>query len=256
MRTIGRLLLPVLVVTCLTGFTDEDRARRVTIDPNVDLVDGQRVTVVGTGFQPGQYLEIFECRADAVDIGGCDAENAYDWDADPSGTVTFYFPGVDARIYDESGQKFDCRSAPNACKIGVGYMLDFSHSAFATLDFAPDAPLLPRPAMTVKPTGPYADGQNVEVLVKHVSPLFETFAFQCVAGRPMTGEFCDFSLDARGQPDDRWRVRIAYAVSRTLHPSWGGNVDCGEQPGRCELRASQGFSTAPDRVDVSRLSFA
>ena len=125
-------------------------AIEVTAEPSAGLVDFQIIQVTGVGFRPFSLQEIFECRADAVDESGCDPDNAYDEEADADGVVHFSFP-VDARIFDETGREFDCRSTPNGCKIGIGRLGGFSQSGFVLLDFDPAAPLHAVPTAAVEP---------------------------------------------------------------------------------------------------------
>jgi hypothetical protein len=243
-----------LVVPAGVGAAAPPPDLEVTADPSTGLVDGQIIQVTGTGF-PEPLMEIFECRADAVDESGCDPDNAYFADLDSDGVVRESFP-LDARIFDEAGNEFDCRSAPNACKIGVGFLTDFDQSAFALLDFDPDAPLLPVPTVTVTPDRNLRDQQIVKVRGEGLSSLFETFVYQCIAGEPRSGETCTFDQDVRAVADDRGRIAVDYRVEATLRPTITGEpFDCTAAPGACVIEISQGFSASPDRFARTGLSF-
>lgn len=225
----------------------------VTAEPATGLVDGQVIKVTGTGFTDF-LMEIFECRADAVDISGCDPDNAYFADLDPDGVVREDFP-VDARIFTEDGE-FDCRSIPNSCKVGIGFLLDdFSTNGFALLDFDPDAPLLPTPTIKIRPDKNLRDQQVVNVRGGNLSSLFETFVFQCVAGRPTGPDACNFEQDVRAVADDKGRIRVDYRVAALLQPTTGPPFDCTSAPGACVIELAQGFSTSPDRFVRAGLAF-
>jgi hypothetical protein len=46
------------------------------VAPSIDLVDGQVVTLSGSGWSPGASLLVGECRHGATDVSGCDASSA------------------------------------------------------------------------------------------------------------------------------------------------------------------------------------
>jgi hypothetical protein len=238
------------------GGQDTDGAGdiEVTAEPSTGLVDFQFVQVTGVGFEPFSIHEIFECRADAVDESGCDPDNAFFADADADGVVAFNFP-VDARIHDMTGEEFDCRSAPNACKVGIGLLDDFSASGFALLDFDPTAPLRPLPTVVVEPDTGLRDGQQVRVVGADLLPGFQTTALQCVADRPSSGTTCDFNQAVRGGAAADGTIELSFRVDATLRASVGGETfDCTAAPGACVIELQVGPS--PDRQARAPLSFA
>jgi Neocarzinostatin family len=231
-------------------------AIEVTAEPSAGLVDFQIIQVTGVGFRPFSLQEIFECRADAVDESGCDPDNAYDEEADADGVVHFSFP-VDARIFDETGREFDCRSTPNGCKIGIGRLGGFSQSGFVLLDFDPAAPLHAVPTAAVEPATGLRDRQTVTVRGANLVGLFETFVYQCAAGRPRSGDSCNFDQDIRGVAGDDGLLTVDYRVDSTLRPTAGGEpIDCTVSPGACVIELSQGFSASPDRFARTPIAFA
>ena len=227
----------------------------VTAEPATSLVDFQVIQVTGSGFEPNTEHEVFECRADAVDESGCDPENAYFADADGSGVARVNFP-VDARIFDESGRETDCRAAPGTCKIGIGLLAEFENSGFVAIDFDPNAPLAPVPALTVTPATQLRDGQEVTVRATGLSSLFETFVYQCAADRPRSGTSCNFDQDVRAVADEDGRIEVTYRVDATLVPTAGGDpVDCTTRAGACVIEVALGFSARPDRIARAPLAF-
>jgi hypothetical protein len=232
------------------------------ITPNADLVDGQVVTVTGTGYDPFQRLEIFQCVAGAVDEFDCDLRNAYESGADGAGVFTFAFK-VDARIYvgDPRGpiadlDEVDCRAAPGACVIGIGYVLDADEAQTAPLFFDPDAPLSPPVAMTATPTEGLVDGQIVTVNGFNLTDREETFVYQCIAGAEPSGATCDFPIDdVRGVAAPDGTITLEWPAKAVLYPPFGGTIDCTTAPGACEVVLSWGFIGAPDRIARTPISF-
>ena len=228
----------------------------VTASPATDLVDFQFVRVTGTGFAPGELLEIFQCRADAVDESGCDPDNADFVDSDADGVVEVDWP-VDARIHDESGQAFDCRSVPDGCKIGIGLLAEFENSGFALLDFDPDAPLLPVVTVAVTPDQGLEDGQTVTVHGGGLLDRFETFAYQCVAGEVRSASSCNFDQDVRGISGPDGTIELPLRVDALLQPANGDPpIDCTTAPGTCVVELALGFSSSPDRFARTPITFA
>lgn len=232
------------------------------ITPSTDLVDGQVVTVTGTGYDPFQRLEVFQCVAGAVDEFDCDLRNAYEWDADASGVFTFSFK-LDARIYvgDPRGSIFDleavdCRSAAGACIIGIGYVLDADEAQTAPLSFDPDAPLNPPVAMTVTPDDGLVDGQILAVEGSNLTDREETFVYQCISGAEPNGENCDFGgPDVRGVAGADGTITLEWPAKAVLYPPAGGTFDCTTAPGACAVVLSWSFIGSPDRIAFAPISF-
>jgi hypothetical protein len=163
---------------------------------------------------------------------------------------------VDARIHDESGQAFDCRSVPDGCKIGIGLLAEFENSGFALLDFDPDAPLLPVVTMHVTPDQGLDDGQTVTVHGAGLLDRFETFAYQCVAGQLRSASTCNFDQDVRGVSGPGGTIELPYRVDALLHPANGDPpIDCTAAPGTCVIELALGFSSSPDRFARTPISF-
>jgi len=257
--SVRRVAVPVSIVllAALLGVPPVGAVpgKTVTVTPDSDLVDFQTVHVEGTGFEPGALLEIFECRSDAVDEVGCDADNAFFADADASGVVNYDFV-VDARIYDHTGTETDCRVAPGICTIGVGFILDHADSVFAPLAFDPDAPFKPAVAVTVAPDIGLVDGQQVVVSGSNLSPREQAWAWQCITDVPLSEGPCDFNEPpaARGVPGDDGTIELVLPVNETLVTN-SGEFDCTAAPGACSIVLSWGFSFAPDRTAAAPITF-
>jgi hypothetical protein len=235
---------------------DDGNGITVTVVPASGLVDFQVVQVTATGFEPFSLHEIFECAADAVDESGCDADNSGSAEADANGEVHLGFI-ADARIFDASGREIDCRAEIPGCKLGVGLLAELPNSGFAPLGFDPDAPLAVVPTVDLDPATGLADQQVVSVHGAHLSSLFETFAYQCIAGRVRSSATCNFDQDVRAQAAEDGTITVDYRVDARLMPANGdAPFDCTTGPGACVIELSQGFSNRPDRFARAPISFA
>lgn len=256
-------LLAVVFLTLSDPSVPADAAETIVVTPHSALVDGQVVLVTGSGYAPRQRLEIFECRAGAVDEFDCDPRNGYEFEANDFGNVVFEFK-VDARIYigdanaDISGLvPVDCRAEPGACIVGLGYVIDADEAVTAPLDFDPNAPLLPVVTMSVSPTDELVDGQELTVTGEHLTDREETFVYQCVAGRDPSGTTCDFGLpDVRGVAAPDGTITLYWKAKATMFPPLGGSIDCTTGPGACDVVLSWSFIGAPDRIARTPISFA
>ena len=227
----------------------------ISVDPSVDLLDGQIVTVTGTGFESGQYLEIFQCRAGAIDEFDCYPGNAFSFDADLSGNFVFDLQ-VDAFIFTQAGASdpIDCRTAPGACVIGVGNILEAADAVSEPISFDPDATLRPPVALTVDPSAGLVDGQTVQVSGANLTSREEAFAFLCSAADPV-GSACAFDDLARGVPAADGTIVLPLVVSRTFVTPQGQSVDC-TAADACVVTLSWGFSFLPDRSASAPIAFA
>jgi hypothetical protein len=227
----------------------------VEITPNVDLVDFQAVRVTGSGFTGETLLEIFQCRGGALSERDCDGYNADFIDVRDGGVIdeTVY---VDARIWLPSGVPVDCRTAPDGCEIGVGFMLDADEWPEAALHFDPDAPLLPVVTGTVTPSTGLEDGAVVRVHGEHLSFREEGFAYLCGPGSGIAGTRCDLDRLVRGVPDADGAIDLDLMVQSRFTTPFGDEVDCRTATGGCEVVVSWGFGGPPDRQTAVPVSFS
>lgn len=205
----------------------------VTVDPAVDLVDGQVVAVRGTGWPPGT-LGISQCPAagGTPPCGGFVLANAQ---SDGSFATTLH---VHAHIGDT-----DCRAAPATCLV---YVTDVNLSSVAApLDFAPAPPPGDpvRGTVSVTPTvvasgnefEVSAEGWAVETSVRvGVCPSATTDPLVCTAPVATfeTGSF----------------FRFLTAPENATGPA--GPVDCTAAAGACVLLVTDTRDDAGTRVEV------
>ena len=232
----------------------------LTASPSTGLVDGQWIDVSGAGFDgnpalpDSQLAEIFLCRSDAVDLSGCDPDNAYFVSINDDGTLQQGFR-VDASIYTESGN-FDCRSAVQACKIGVGLIVDVDKSVFVPIDFHPSAPLLPAVTASVTPTTGLVDGQEVSVSGEHLFPLFDSLVVQC-GSAAIVPAGCDFDHAQRSIPVAAdGTIETTYSVRSSFRAGTGEDYDCVGAADPCVMLVSISATESPDRLSTVPLAFA
>jgi hypothetical protein len=226
----------------------------LTVTPNGDLVDFQRVELTGEGLEPGLH-EWYQCRGGAVDDSDCDGYNADFIDVDPDGT-TREVVYVDARIHLPDGTAVDCRTDPAGCVLGVGFMVEAGRWPTVPLQFDPAAPLLPEVTATVDPVQDLEDGQIVTVSGEHLSFREEAFAYLCADGTDMVGRRCDLDQLARGVPDQQGRVALALEVRAAFTTPHGVKIDCLAPGTTCSVQLGWGFDPPPDRQDRVPVSFA
>jgi hypothetical protein len=208
---------------------------RITVEPSTGLVDGMTVTVTGRFFARNDDIELRQCPPD--DTGLC-------WSVDGGGVTTdddgAFEVGVPVwRLLDgDAGQPVDCAAIARACQLqGIGVHSGGQPPA-APLEFDPDGPLPAVPMVTLDPSGPITDGQ--EVLVSGAG---------FVPGQGVLVELC--TLDESGLPDsclisdvtgfEPVDVRADGTWSRPVtiprNLGFDSGVDCRERAGACGVLA-------------------
>ncbi|HKE73492.1 MAG TPA: neocarzinostatin apoprotein domain-containing protein, partial [Acidimicrobiales bacterium] len=136
-------------------------APALALDRHTDLVDGQEVTVTGTGFTPGAQIAVRQCRSAPVGPVDCDLGTVTTAVVDEAGGFRLRHRFF-VLMNDRAGP-VDCRVAPG-CVLATNLGFDGGRSAVAApIAFAPAAPLLPPPTVTVTPGGGLVDGGTVTV---------------------------------------------------------------------------------------------
>ncbi len=132
------------VILIASGVASADVA--ITVTPNNALVDGQTVTVNGSGWQPG--AEIGVCEAFVVgtpDPSDCDLHTTVQApSADANGNFTASVPIVRfANTASHQHQLVDCADPATRCVVGAQVEVSGGATATVTLNFAPAAPSAP-----------------------------------------------------------------------------------------------------------------
>lgn len=176
----------------------------LTADPATDLVDGDAVELVGSGFDPERGLVIAQCAATATSSRGC-VGDVTTFGFTDDGSFDGFFFGVLAKFVDGRGRTVDCRVV--ACQVVVAHG-QFGRHARADLQFDPDAPLL-RPTLTVTPSTGLQDRDVVTVTGTDWPSGQPLLLGQCPAGTTDVFE-CDGD-----SVDFVWPDEVAVPVARS-----------------------------------------
>jgi hypothetical protein len=210
-------------------------AAAIDATPSTDLLDGDIVTVSGTGFPAGAAIVIVQCLAGAGQAG-CNLSQQTFVTADGAGAFSSGFR-VSRLMY--IGGVTDCAD-PGACIIGAGVPPDGSAgSAGVAIQFDPDVPLPPPPTLDVVPSSDLVDRQVV-MLAGSGFPSGVPVAFvQCLTAGEGPSK-CDLTNQAFGFTDDTGDVVLYLRVARILGTP-DGSADCAVV-GACYI----GGGTLPD----------
>lgn len=127
-------LAAAAVVAMVPGLAGCERQPSVAVTPHTGLVDGQVVTVTGSGYSASSSLGIIQCVAGADSLDDCDSRTAHSFSADATGGYTK--PLTVRRVIRHNSTETDCASAPGACIVASVYIHGFQGLATAPLEFA------------------------------------------------------------------------------------------------------------------------
>ena len=215
----------------------------ITVAPDHDLVDGQTVSVTGTGFPPDSDVTFSVCAPDHV-ADGCQWTPDF---APVDGAGNFRADVVVSAVVPSEAGEIDCRTTAEPCVLVAADGSPSSpRAARAPLHFDPDAPLLPSPEITVEPSTNLPDVATVTVSGEHFAPRGGVSVMMCRTGSGFEG--CDPQADTFLSPDGSGAFTIDLGVAARFE-SWEGEpVDCRDGPG-CEVVADdfvrQRRATAP-----------
>jgi len=146
-RRAVRALAAVAVAAGATvaGATVAVAAGSITVTPNAGLVDGQTVTVTGSGWGPGDA--IFYCEAVLIDPPGADDCGTVIKNVTADSAGNFSIPVIIERMIAPlrlGRQPIDCAAPVQTCVFAAA-RFDLSGLVLVNLDFAPAPPMvLPR----------------------------------------------------------------------------------------------------------------
>ncbi len=210
----------------------------ITAEPSTGLVDGQTVSVSGSGFPPNESIGVVMCTREAArDQGGrgvdaCNIGRYGSGTSDAAGNVTIEF--AVSRLVLLDGQEVDCASEAGRCLLGMGMISDYDQSGGATIDFDPSVPLPDPPSVVLDRHDGLTDGMVVPLRVTGLRPGVPVYVSECATD---TGECTPL---VQGATDDAG----AFTHDVRLWRSFGGyldpmttadpNVDCAVRA--CQLR--------------------
>jgi LPXTG-motif cell wall-anchored protein len=215
----------------------------VTVTPDRDLVDGQTVSVTGTGFPPATHVSFYVCAPDHV-ADGCQWTPDF---ATIDGDGNFRADVVVSAVVPNEEGEIDCRTTAEPCVLVAAEGSPSSpRAARAPLHFDPDSPLLPSPEIAVEPSTNLPDVATVTVSGEHFTPRGDVSVMVCRTGSDFEG--CDPQVDRFLSPDGSGAFTIELGVSARFESWEGERIDCRADPG-CEVVAEdwvrQRRATAP-----------
>jgi hypothetical protein len=123
----------------------------LTVNPNTGLLDGQSVSVTGSGFTPFSGVAMVECEDHATGAAQCDLSSELEVGTDGSGSfATTYTVSRVLEISTKDGNEKVFNCGADRCMLGAADIFNYSIAASSPLGFKPHSPLAFR--ATVAPT--------------------------------------------------------------------------------------------------------
>ena len=145
----------------------------ITVEPNVDLADGDKVTVTGPGFVPGERVGIVQCASEAGEGNGAAQEQRAGIDACNSGSVEYATADdegvatgtfVVRRVLTTSVTgTVDCALDAQRCIVAMGALSDYDRSGGYGIAFRGGGEPIAIPSVTASPAEGLSDGDTVHV---------------------------------------------------------------------------------------------
>jgi hypothetical protein len=153
----------------------------ITVTPSTDLVQGQKVSVTGTGFAPNSFVRVSQCLTSEDEDGFCPSFGAFARTDANGAFVSEYAVARGVRTFDGDNPVVDCASGPGVCSLAAFADDD---RASQVLDFDPNAPLRPA-TVTVTPDTDLPDRALVTVHGEGFTPGDQIAVSQCSADTPV-----------------------------------------------------------------------
>lgn len=126
-------------VLIVLGVSPAWAAPAVSVSPSTNLVQGQTVTVRGSGLPPNESEAVLQCVSGGNDVFSfCDIGGFVSTTTDSNGSFSTSF--TVRRILETSQGRVDCASAPGRCIVAVS-PFDTNYVASTPLSFDPNGPL-------------------------------------------------------------------------------------------------------------------
>lgn len=215
----------------------------ISVAPATDLVQGQSVTVTGSGFAPAAFVDLGQCLTGSTPFGYCSNPGGASVFTDANGAFSTSFL-VRRGVLDYTNSPpavIDCASAAQLCSV-TAFAYEGGDSASAPVDFDASVPIHV-PDVSVSPQFDLPDRALVDVHTSGFAPGEQVLVSQCDADAPAFGYPCTngpvniLTADANGVVDTSLRVH------RTLTYFGGlvvdsGTANCADAVGECVIRAA------------------
>ena len=151
----------------VAGATAAVAATSITVTPSTGLVDGETVTVTGSGWAPGDT--VYYCEAVLVDPPSSNDCGTVIKNVTADGAGNFSVPVVIERIITPFGRPpVDCAAPVQTCVFGAA-RLDLSGLVRVNLDFAPAPPVILPGAASVLEGNSATSNVSVPVTLSYAS---------------------------------------------------------------------------------------
>ncbi len=200
--------------------------------PHTGLLDGQNITVSGSGFPPNDFLPLTECPTGATNAEDCETELEGFAQTDQTGAFSTSLT-VMRQIPTET-TTLDC-ARRGACVVVAVNEANDTVEAATPITFKN----VPLPTLSVSPATNLSDGQNVTVNGAHFDPNGQVTFTECPAGQVQLYFACDSDIFDQVTAGPTGTFTATYQVARILTTNEGpdgGSVDCAQPPG-CVLAA-------------------
>lgn len=212
----------------------------VTVTPNAGLVDGQEITVAGTGSIPDAEVEVLLCA-----VGDADCGYWFGYTISSGGGFVIT-ETVRAQILDSRGDLVDCRSAPCELIVSAWTFDPDQHLELArvALDFDPDGAVLAPPTIAVDPDHDLVHGQVVSVTGTGHKPDSPVYIEECPAD--LDGDHrCRPVGDVLAGGDGSFTASVSVtSVLPAGFMSFVDPLDCRTSGGTCTLLAVSAWGSA------------
>ena len=196
-------------------------ALSMTATPDTLLVQGDDVTVTGSGATANSFVGIAQCLTGATTLDACLQLSG----VGTSGSGNFATVVTPRRLMTISGVAHDCADV-DTCELAAFAYEDGPPTILASagIQFDPSVPPPPPPTLTGSPTTGLVQGDVVNLVGAGLGPNAGVGMIQCLA--TSTGsEGCDFSTVATTQTDGSGGFTYAFTPRRIIFAG-GANHDC------------------------------
>jgi hypothetical protein len=248
MAVLAGLLLATAAPSTPSGAAEPNvpAAAAVTATPSTGLVQGDTVTVAGTGFPANTSVAVIQCIP-GTGVETCSYSTLTYVTTNGSGAFSTSF--TPKRILVVGLTAYDCAD-PGQCRIGAGVPPDgAAGSAYTEIQFDPSVPPPPPPTITATPDTGLLDNDSVVVEGQGFGADEYVSLAQCSTPLTTLGSNCRYTQSSV-QTSATGTFTVSVTVKR-LVINQGDAVDCAD-PGACVLVALAG---SPDEVATAPVTF-